>query len=119
MEHYDHAVNSGRIAGLNMVGMKKPYIHQSMFWSSIGPEISFEAIGILDSKMQTVSVWSKQSPDAAEGHDRGVVYYLRDRKVCGVLLWNVFGQLENARKIVDSKLHIANPDSLSKSISVN
>jgi apoptosis-inducing factor 1 len=35
VEHYDHAVESGRLAGLNMTGAKKPYTHQSMFWSNV------------------------------------------------------------------------------------
>ena len=32
VEHHDHAVVSGRLAGVNMTGGKKPYWHQSMFW---------------------------------------------------------------------------------------
>ncbi len=32
VEHHDHAVVSGRLAGENMTGAGKPYSHQSMFW---------------------------------------------------------------------------------------
>ena len=32
VEHHDHAVVSGRLAGENMAGARKPYWHQSMFW---------------------------------------------------------------------------------------
>ncbi|XP_023266535.1 apoptosis-inducing factor 1, mitochondrial-like isoform X2 [Seriola lalandi dorsalis] len=32
VEHHDHAVVSGRLAGENMTGASKPYWHQSMFW---------------------------------------------------------------------------------------
>lgn len=32
VEHHDHAVVSGRLAGENMTGAHKPYGHQSMFW---------------------------------------------------------------------------------------
>lgn len=33
VEHHDHAVVSGRLAGENMSGKaSKPYWHQSMFW---------------------------------------------------------------------------------------
>ena len=32
VEHHDHAVVSGRLAGDNMTGARKPYWHQSMFW---------------------------------------------------------------------------------------
>ena len=33
VEHHDHAVVSGRLAGENMTGSRNPYWHQSMFWS--------------------------------------------------------------------------------------
>ena len=33
VEHHDHAVVSGRLAGENMTGAGKAYWHQSMFWS--------------------------------------------------------------------------------------
>lgn len=36
VEHYDHAVLSGRVAGRNMTGAHKPYKHQSFFWSDLG-----------------------------------------------------------------------------------
>ena len=32
VEHHDHAVVSGRLAGENMAGAGRPYYHQSMFW---------------------------------------------------------------------------------------
>ncbi|KAF8788067.1 apoptosis-inducing factor 1, mitochondrial-like [Argiope bruennichi] len=64
IEHHDHAVVSGRLAGENMAGESKPYWHQSMFWSDLGPEISFEAIGVVDSSLPTVGVFTK--PDEKE-----------------------------------------------------
>ena len=36
VEHHDHAVVSGRLAGENMTGAGKPNWHQSMFWSDLG-----------------------------------------------------------------------------------
>jgi apoptosis-inducing factor 1 len=59
VEHHDHAVVSGRLAGENMTGAGKPYWHQSMFWSDIGPKIGFEAIGLVDSSLQTVGLFAK------------------------------------------------------------
>jgi len=32
VEHHDHAVVSGRLAGENMTGAAKRFTHQSMFW---------------------------------------------------------------------------------------
>jgi hypothetical protein len=31
---------------------------------------------------------------------KGVVYYRRDKRVRGVLLWNVWGQVDVARKLI-------------------
>lgn len=62
VEHHDHAVYSGRQAGLNMVGAgeSRAYKHQSMFWSDIGSEISFEAVGLIDSNLRTVGVFCEE-----------------------------------------------------------
>lgn len=59
VEHHDHAVVTGRLAGENMTGSGKPYVHQSMFWSDLGPDVGFEAIGIVDSTLPTVGVFAK------------------------------------------------------------
>lgn len=37
----------------------KPYLHQSMFWSDLGPDVGYEAIGIIDSSLPTVGVFAK------------------------------------------------------------
>ncbi|CAG9571963.1 unnamed protein product [Danaus chrysippus] len=139
VEHHDHAVVSGRLAGENMAGVKRPqhYTHQSMFWSDLGPQLGYEAIGIIDSKLHTVGVFSadavkEQSTEArvlgaadgeegakaegaetegakAEGakaesapkrYERGVVFYMREKRVVGVLLWNLFNRLHVARQVL-------------------
>ncbi len=51
----------GRLAGENMTGARKAYTHQSMFWSDVGPEVGFEAIGICDSSLKTYGVWALAS----------------------------------------------------------
>ena len=55
-------MNVGRLAGENMTGAGKPYTHQSMFWSDLGPEVGYEAIGLVDSKLQTVGVFASADP---------------------------------------------------------
>ena len=114
IEHYDHASNSGRIAGLNMTGLRKPYVHQPMFWSNVGNEIQFEAVGILDSKLKTVSVWDKDGETEEKSYEKGIVYYLKDEKVCGILFWNSFGKIDKARDIILSKKRITKPSELMK-----
>ena len=58
MEHHDHAVVSGKLAGQNMAGAAQPYHHQSMFWSDLGPNVGYEAIGLVDSSLPTVGIWA-------------------------------------------------------------
>uniref|UniRef100_A0A8C1IAZ2 Apoptosis-inducing factor 1, mitochondrial n=1 Tax=Cyprinus carpio TaxID=7962 RepID=A0A8C1IAZ2_CYPCA len=145
VEHHDHAVVSGRLAGENMTGASKPYWHQSMFWSDLGPDVGYEAIGIVDSSLPTVGVFAKatakDTPKAAteqsgtgirseseteavavtlkaettappppvqqkEDYGKGVVFYLRDNVVVGIVLWNVFNRMPIARKIIkDGEQH--------------
>ncbi|XP_028417614.1 apoptosis-inducing factor 1, mitochondrial-like [Dendronephthya gigantea] len=59
VEHHDHAVVSGKLAGKNMTGAKQSYWHQSMFWSDLGPRIGYEAIGLVDSSLPTIGVFAK------------------------------------------------------------
>lgn len=43
----------------------KPYMHQSMFWSDLGPDVGYEAIGIVDSSLPTVGVFAKANATEA------------------------------------------------------
>jgi programmed cell death 8 (apoptosis-inducing factor) len=118
VEHYDHAMMSGRLAGLNMTGAQKIYSHQSMFWSSIGNKINYEAVGIIDSRLQTISAWGKLDPIKDEEYNKGVVYYMRESKVVGVLLWNVNNKVDSAREIIASNKVIKDPQSLRSAIKI-
>ncbi|KYQ60141.1 Apoptosis-inducing factor 1, mitochondrial [Trachymyrmex zeteki] len=156
VEHHDHAVTSGRLAGENMTGAGKPYLHQSMFWSDLGPDVGYEAIGIVDSSLPTVGVFAKttganaipvnnpsdeqktnsvvsQSNEKSESQivknntednaeeekkevhgdkvkpeqstkykdfEKGVVFYLRDDVVVGIVLWNIFNRMSIARRVL-------------------
>ncbi|KYN21118.1 PREDICTED: apoptosis-inducing factor 1, mitochondrial [Trachymyrmex cornetzi] len=159
VEHHDHAVTSGRLAGENMTGAGKPYLHQSMFWSDLGPDVGYEAIGIVDSSLPTVGVFAKttganampvnlndeqkinsevsQSNEKSESSisqivqnnniednaeekkkkvredkvkseqsmkykdfEKGVVFYLRDDVVVGIVLWNIFNRMSLARQVL-------------------
>ncbi|XP_010893735.2 apoptosis-inducing factor 1, mitochondrial isoform X5 [Esox lucius] len=140
VEHHDHAVVSGRLAGENMTGANKPYWHQSMFWSDLGPDVGYEAIGIVDSSLPTVGVFAKATakdtpkaateksgtgirsesetegtasstatsstpapppePQQKDDYGKGVIFYLRDKVVVGIVLWNVFNRMPIARKII-------------------
>lgn len=125
VEHHDHAVVSGRLAGENMVGLRKPYKHQSMFWSDLGTTIGYEAIGLIDSSLETVGIFAKLEPHKQESSEnkktgdtstqiaesetependytKGILFYMKNNKIVGILLWNVFNRISIARKILSS-----------------
>jgi hypothetical protein len=52
-----------------------------------------EAVGEVDARLETVADWK-------EPYREGVVYYLRNGRVRGVLLWNVWEQVDAARKLI-------------------
>lgn len=92
VEHEDNAAAMGRQAGRNMAGAEEPYRHVPMFYSDLF-ELGYEAVGELDSRLETVADWH-------EPYRQGVVYYLREGRVRGVLLWNVWGQVDAARALL-------------------
>lgn len=119
--------------------IEKPYNHQSMFWSDLGPEIGYEGIGLVDSSLPTVGIYALSSPastertqdnlaenekpvvvadktkesssskstpvkcpeDGSEEYGRGVIFYLKDDKIVGILLWNIFNRIGLARTIIN------------------
>lgn len=38
-------------------------MHQSMFWSDLGPYVGYEAIGVIDASLPTVGVFAKRTAD--------------------------------------------------------
>lgn len=92
VEHEDNANTMGRIAGLNMAGKPVPYEHLPFFYSDLF-ELGYEAVGELDSRLETFSDW--KTP-----YREGIVYYLNNGRVRGVLLWNVWGQVDAARALI-------------------
>jgi 3-phenylpropionate/trans-cinnamate dioxygenase ferredoxin reductase subunit len=92
VEHEDNANTMGRTAGLNMAGRATPYDHLPFFYSDLF-ELGYEAVGEVDSRLDTVSDWKEQFRE-------GVVYYLKGGRVRGVLLWNTWGQVDHARALI-------------------
>ena len=95
MEHEDNANTMGKIAGKNMAGQQVPYHHLPFFYSDLF-ELGYEAVGELDPELEIVADWQ-------EPFRKGVLYYLEDRRVRGVLLWNVWDQVDPARKLIASE----------------
>ena len=92
VEHEDNAKVMGRQAGRNMAGANEPYHHLPFFYSDLF-DLGYEAVGELDSRLQTVEDW-------AEENRKGVVYYLGGGRVRGVLLWDVWEQVDAARRLI-------------------
>jgi NADPH-dependent 2,4-dienoyl-CoA reductase/sulfur reductase-like enzyme len=92
VEHEDNANTMGPAAGRNMAGASELYTHLPSFYSDLF-DLGYEAIGEIDPRLQTVSKWK-------EPFREGIVYYLRDGKVRGVLLWNVWEKVEKARALI-------------------
>ena len=92
VEHEDNANTMGRLAGQNMAGVNASYDYLPYFYSDLF-DLGYEAVGELDSRLEMV-------PDWQDKYHQGVVYYLKDGKVRGVLLWNVWGKVEAARELI-------------------
>ncbi len=92
VEHEDNANTMGGMAGLNMADKASAYHHLPFFYSDLF-DLGYEAVGELDTQLETVADWK-------DPHREGVVYYLKDSRVRGVLLWNTWGQVDAARELI-------------------
>ena len=92
VEHEDNANSMGKQAGRNMAGSREPYQHLSYFYSDLF-ELGYEAVGELDPRLETFEDWQ-------EPFKKGVVYYLAQGRVRGVLLWNVWDKVPDARTLI-------------------
>jgi len=95
VEHEDNAVFMGKLAGQNMAGAGESYTRTPMFYSDLF-ELGYEAVGETSSKMEMVSDWQKK-------FQKGTVYYLEEGRVRGVVLWNIWKQVDNARALMLEK----------------
>jgi len=92
VEHEDGASSMGRTAGRNMAGALEPYAHLPFFYSDLF-ELGYEAVGDVDSRLETHAVWKEPLRE-------GVVQYARGGRIVGVLLWNVWGKVDAARELI-------------------
>jgi NADPH-dependent 2,4-dienoyl-CoA reductase/sulfur reductase-like enzyme len=92
VEHEDNANIMGDIAGRSMAGEPIPYDHLPYFYSDLF-DLGYEAVGLVDSRLRMHADW-------IEPYRKGVVYYLDGGRVRGVLLWNVWDQVEHARSLI-------------------
>jgi 3-phenylpropionate/trans-cinnamate dioxygenase ferredoxin reductase subunit len=92
VEHEQAAVDQGRTAGLAMAGREARLEPLPLFYSDLFDD-GFEAVGVLDSRLPVVV-------DGDPPYDTAVAYYLEDDRVVGVLLWNLWDRIEEARAVI-------------------
>jgi NADPH-dependent 2,4-dienoyl-CoA reductase/sulfur reductase-like enzyme len=96
VEHEDNANTMGAAAGRAMAGQGTPYTHLPFFYSDLFA-LGYEAVGELDPRLDVVSDWKQPFRE-------GVVYYMKDGRVRGVLLWGIFGKVDDARALIGAPL---------------
>jgi len=93
VEHEDNANTMGQMAGRAMAGESVVYDYLPYFYSDLF-DLGYEAVGELNPELEIVADWQ-------EPYRKGVIYYLNGAgQVRGVILWNVWGQIEAARKLI-------------------
>ena len=119
IEHEDNAVAMGTHAGRQLAhsyrsghqhsgepAVLAPYTHLPFFYSDLFDD-GYEAVGVLDTRLEMVADWQ-------QGLAAGVIYYLDQNKVVGVLLWNTWGQVDAAREIVLANATVNRSDLLGR-----
>jgi 3-phenylpropionate/trans-cinnamate dioxygenase ferredoxin reductase component len=92
VEHEDAARTMGQTAGRIMGGGDGLYDDSPFFYSDLF-DLGYEAVGELDARLETVADWQ-------EPYRKGVIYYLDDGRLRGVLLWNVWDKVDEARQLI-------------------
>ncbi|HET7128846.1 MAG TPA: FAD-dependent oxidoreductase [Gaiellaceae bacterium] len=93
VEHEDHAKSHGRVVGANMAGADVAYNHLPFFYSDMF-ELGYEAVGEVDSRLDTVESWE-------EPNRKGIVAYVdASRRPRGFLYWNVWDHVEAGRGLI-------------------
>ena len=93
VEHEDQANSHGRAAGANMAGAGIPYDHLPFFYSDLF-ELGYEAVGEVDSRLETVTAWT-------EPNRQGVIAYVdAEGRPRGFLLLDVWGKVGPATELI-------------------
>jgi NAD(P)H-nitrite reductase large subunit len=92
IEHWDNALSQGTHAGRNMAGAHEVFSYMPYFFSDLF-EFGYEAVGEVDSRMEIVADWQKQ-------RHTGVIYYIRNNKIRGAMMCNVWDKVEAARQLI-------------------
>lgn len=92
VEHDDNTQAMGETAGKNMAGEMNEYNYLPMFYSDLF-DLGYEAVGETRADLETVSKWQ-------EFGRKGIIFYLSESKVRGVIFWNVWDQVVAGRELI-------------------
>ena len=92
IEHWDNAITQGRHAGRNMAGASEPFKEIPFFFSDLF-DFGYEAVGEIDSRLETFADWQ-------EPNKTGVIYYLKNSRIRGVMMCNVWEKVDAARELI-------------------
>jgi len=92
VEHANNANMMGKAAGRNMAGAGGTYEYLPFFYSDLF-DLGYEAVGLLDARCEVLEDWQSK-------YEKGVIYYLEDMRVRGVLLWNIWDKTGLAREVI-------------------
>lgn len=92
VEGTDHAEHQGRLVGENMAGAERVYDHLPLKWFHLG-SLEFKGVGELNSRLDSDEVWIEPGRE-------GVIFYLHEDVVRGVMMCNVHDRLDWARALV-------------------
>lgn len=104
VEHEQNARSQGRAAGANMAGGRETYEPLPLVYSDLF-DLGFEAVGRLEARLECFTDWE-------EPYRRGVIYYLEDGRVVGVLNWNVWDAIGQARELIREGKRLSDPSEL-------
>ena len=102
VEHWDNAIAQGKAAGRNMTGAAEPFDYMPYFFSDLF-DFGYEAVGDVSSALETYADWQSEN-------ETGVVYYLEDGRVRGVMLCNIWGKLDEARALIRAGARVSERD---------
>lgn len=94
IEHWDNALNQGKHVGRNLAGANEPFSYMPYFFSDLF-DFGFEAVGEVSTELEIVADWQEE-------FKTGVLYYLRDGKVKGAMMCNVWDKVDTARELIRS-----------------
>ena len=92
VEHEENANLSGMLAGQAMAGQGSQYGTLPMAYSDLF-DLGYESVGEINPRLEVVTDWEKP-------YEKGVIYYLKDGRVAGVLTMGMFGKMNEARDLI-------------------